>query len=138
MTRITDEAFIEHCRFVLNRKGYHGVNAVAQREATGVDILARKTARRFAVSCILSEKPVSADEVRAIHLNKDAFRCPFAMIMTNSALDDEAKNAAESLQVEVMEHVPLKRSSTDKAISRIICLIILGAALVYCITRLLG
>ena len=138
MSRITEENFIEHCMFILNRKGYHGVNTVSQRESTGVDILARKTARRFAVSCILSERPVGADEVRAIHLNKDTFRCPFAMIMTNAAFDEEAKEVARSLEVELMERVPEKRSSTDKVITRLIFLVIMGAALVYCVTRFFG
>lgn len=97
----------EHtCANILRGRGFSNVEVTKASGDQGVDVLASKDGRRYAVQCKLYSNPVGNKAVQEVYAGKTYYGCTDAAVMTNSTFTESAKVLADSLGVELWENTP--------------------------------
>ena len=127
--KMTGREFEEHCADLLRKKGYKKVRITKASGDQGVDILARRMGKSYAVQCKLYQKPVGNSAVQEAYAGMQYYNCDRGMVMTNSNFTKGARELAASTNVVLWENVPLKRSMAGKVLLVLVVLAALAAGL---------
>lgn len=93
----------------LTEHGYKNVSVTKGSGDYGVDVLAHKGKRKFAVQCKYYSNPVGLSAVQEAVAGKAMYGCTDAMVVTNSTFTSAARNLAEANGVILMEKVSVSR-----------------------------
>lgn len=83
----------------LKNKGYTGVKVTKGSGDYGVDVIAHKGKKRYAVQCKYYTSPVSLGAVQEAVAGKAMYGCNAAMVVTNNTFTKAAKELAEQNDV---------------------------------------
>lgn len=120
--------FEEYCAAYLRKRGFKKVQVTRATGDQGVDILARRRGKTYAIQCKLYQKPVGNSAVQEAYAGKQYYDCDRAMVMTNSTFTKGAKELAERTEILLWEGIPLKRSPLGKILFLMVLLAALAAA----------
>ena len=87
---------------------WHGFWAVKVTKGSGdkgVDILARKWFRKYAIQCKHYSNPVGVHAVQQVHTGKKVYKCSRAMVVTNNTFTKAAKELAEKNDVLLLPNI---------------------------------
>lgn len=85
--------------------GYWNVTVTKASGDSGVDIVARKGLRKYAIQCKHYSNPVGVHAVQEVVAGKKAYGCSKAMVVTNSTFTKAAKELAETNGVILLANV---------------------------------
>ena len=105
----TGEDYEHYVRFYLDRQGFTRIQHTGRTGDLGVDLVACKGRRTYAVQCKYYSQPVSGAAVQEVVAGMAAYDCDAALIVTNSTLTKGAWSLAQVNNVEVMECVSPER-----------------------------
>ncbi len=93
----------------LSEHGYKNVSVTKGSGDYGVDIIAHKGKRKYAVQCKYYSNPVGLAAVQEAVAGKAMYGCTDAMVVTNSTFTSAAQNLAEANGVILLEKVSVGR-----------------------------
>lgn len=128
---MTGAQFEEYCAAYLKKRGFKKVRLTKASGDQGVDILAKRRGKTYAIQCKLYKKPVGNAAVQQAYAGKQYYDCDKGMVMTNSTFTKGAVELAERTGVALWEAVPLRKPVAGKLMFTIVLLIILAAALYF-------
>ncbi len=99
-------AFEYVCADILRRRGFINVKVTQASGDQGIDVLASKGGKRYAVQCKLYSNPVSNSAVQEAFAGMKYYGCSKAAVMTNSTFTESARDLAESIGVELWDNTP--------------------------------
>ena len=79
----------------LRHKGYNRVKVTKGSGDFGVDVIAHKGKKKYAVQCKYYKSPVSLDAVQEVIAGKAMYGCDSAMVVTNSTFTKAAEELAK-------------------------------------------
>lgn len=106
----------------LKYKGYSGVKVTQGSGDYGVDVLARKGNRKYAVQCKYYSKPVGVKAVQEAVAGVAYYGCDRAMVVTNNTFTSQAKELAKANNVVLLENV-VGASTSRKSIFRVLLMV---------------
>lgn len=111
----------------LKNKGYTGVKVTKGSGDYGVDVIAHKGKKRYAVQCKYYTSPVSLGAVQEAVAGKAMYGCNAAMVVTNNTFTKAAKELAEQNDVLLIPCVTSPGTSAKdvRKIVKVIALIVL-------------
>lgn len=111
----------------LKNKGYTGVKVTKGSGDYGVDVIAHKGKKRYAVQCKYYTSPVSLGAVQEAVAGKAMYGCNAAMVVTNNTFTKAAKELAEQNDVLLIPCVTSPGASAKDVckIVKVIALIVL-------------
>lgn len=127
--QMTGREFEEYCADYLRRRGFKKVTVTRATGDQGVDILARRRGKTYAVQCKLYQKPVGNAAVQEAFTGKQYYDCDRGMVMTNSTFTRGARQLAERTDIELWEEIPLKRFPARRFLFAAVLLAMIAAAL---------
>ena len=83
----------------LRRHGFTGVEVTKGSGDYGVDVIAHKSGKKYAVQCKYYSGPVSLSAVQEAVAGKAMYKCDMAMVITNSTFTASAKKLAKANNV---------------------------------------
>lgn len=83
----------------LKRKGFKNVTVTKASRDYGVDIIARKRRRRYAIQCKYYSRPVGVSAVQEAFTGMAHYGCNAAMVVTNSTFTQAAETLAKENNV---------------------------------------
>lgn len=89
----------------LRSHGYTGVKVTKGSGDFGVDVLANKGGKKYAVQCKYYSSPVSLSAVQEVFTGMAYYSCDAAMVVTNSTFTQAAKELAKINNVTLIENV---------------------------------
>lgn len=101
----TGEDYEHYVCFYLDRQGFSRIQHTGGTGDLGVDLVAHKGRRTYAVQCKYYSQPVNGAAVQEVVAGMAAYGCDAALIVTNNTLTSGAWTLAQVNDVEVMEHV---------------------------------
>lgn len=108
----------------LRNKGYTGVKVTKGSGDYGVDVIAHKGKKRYAVQCKYYTSPVSLGAVQEAVAGKAMYGCNAAMVVTNNTFTKAAKELAEQNDVLLIPYVTSPGTSA-KDVRKIIKIVVL-------------
>ena len=96
-------SFEHYVAELLRHEGYTGVEVTPGSGDFGVDIVASKSGRRYAIQVKRQTQTVSRRAVSDAVAGKDYFSCNAAMVVTNNYLSKSARAFASSVGCEVVD-----------------------------------
>ncbi|MCR5837371.1 MAG: restriction endonuclease [Lachnospiraceae bacterium] len=108
MAKLDGLEFEDICATVLKDKGFKKIRVTKASGDQGVDILASKDGKKYAVQCKLYSRPVGNKAVQEVYAGMSYYDCDVAIVMTNSTFTKSAIDLAESTGVELWEDMPIK------------------------------
>ena len=102
-------SFEHYVARLLRHEGYYGVEVTRGSGDFGVDIVASKNGRRFAIQVKRQAQTVSRRAVSDAVAGKPYFSCDAAMVITNNFLSRRAKKFASTIGCEIVERDSLSR-----------------------------
>lgn len=128
---MTGREFEEHCAGYLRRKGFKKIEMTKGSGDQGVDILARRRGKTYAIQCKFYQKPVGNKAVQEAYAGMQYYDCDEGMVMTNSTFTRGAKELAERTGVSLWPGVPLRKARGSRLLFLIVFMAILGVAMYY-------
>lgn len=128
---MTGAQFEEYCVAYLKKRGFKKVRLTKASGDQGVDILARRKGKNYAIQCKLYKKPVGNAAVQQAYAGKQYYDCDKGMVMTNSTFTKSAISLAERTDVALWEAVPLRKPFAGKLLFIFILLAVLAGAMYY-------
>lgn len=123
---MTGHEFEAYCATILRRKGFRKVEVTKGSKDQGIDILAVKHGKTYAVQCKYYQHPVGNKAVQQAYTGRTIYDADYAMIMTNTEFTSSAIEAAERTDVILWPNVPDRnRRRLQKALGAILLLGIL-------------
>lgn len=113
---MTGYEYERKCAELLKAKGFTDVKVTPGSGDQGIDILAKKSRKKYGVQCKYYEGAVGNKAVQEAFAGASYYDCAIAMVITNSKLTAAAKELAKKLNVEVWEGVDaiyLRKNSAD-------------------------
>ena len=101
--------FEQYCCYLLKKNGYHNVEITKKSGDYGIDILATKRGRKYAIQCKRYLSSVGNHAVQEAYSGKDFYNCDVAVVMTNSSFTPAAIETAQKLHVLLWDGTSLKR-----------------------------
>ncbi|MBO4324826.1 MAG: restriction endonuclease [Lachnospiraceae bacterium] len=98
------------CAEYLRRKGFRKVRVTKASRDQGVDILAKKRRKTYAVQCKYYATPVGNKAVQEVYAGASFYGCDRAMVITNASFTKGAYELAETLDVELVSDVDPSRT----------------------------
>ena len=98
------------CAEYLRRKGFRKVRVTKASRDQGVDILAKKRRKTYAVQCKYYATPVGNKAVQEVYAGATFYGCDRAMVITNASFTKGAYELAETLDVELVSDVDPSRT----------------------------
>lgn len=99
---------IEYEKFVasyLKRKGYWGVKVTQASSDYGIDVIAHKNGKKYAVQCKYYSSPVGVSAVQEAVAGKAHYGCSAAMVVTNNTFTKAAETLAADNGVKLIAGV---------------------------------
>lgn len=113
---MTGYEYEKKCAELLKAKGFTDVKVTPGSGDQGIDILAKKSRKKYGVQCKYYEGSVGNKAVQEAFAGASYYDCAMAMVITNSKLTAAAKALAKKLNVEVWEGVDaiyLRKNNAD-------------------------
>ena len=129
--KMTGREFEEYCAGFLKKRGFKRVTITKATGDQGVDILARRRGRSYAIQCKLYQKPVGNSAIQEAYAGMQHYNCDRALVMTNSTFTKGARELAESTGVELWEEVPVRKGSAGRVVFIILIIAAALAAVMY-------
>ena len=101
-------AGLEYEKFVadyLKRKGYWGVKVTRASGDFGIDVIAHKNGKKYAVQCKYYSAPVGVSAVQEAVAGKAHYGCNAAMVVTNNVFTKAAETLAADNGVKLLSEV---------------------------------
>lgn len=89
----------------LRNNGYTGVKVTKGSGDYGVDVVAHKRGKKYAVQCKYYTGPVGLSAVQEAVAGKAMYKCDSAMVVTNSTFTNAARDLARANNVVLIENV---------------------------------
>lgn len=80
----------------LRKNGFYAVKVTQASGDYGVDVIARKGFKKYAVQCKYYSKPVGVGAVQEVAAGKSFYHCNAAMVVTNNRFTAAAETLAKS------------------------------------------
>lgn len=96
-------SFEHFCAALLKKNGFHSVRVTQGSGDFGIDILAEKHGKTYAIQVKNYSKPVGIKAVQEAFLGKEYYKCNKAVVMTNNYFTQAAKEAAKKAKVELWD-----------------------------------
>lgn len=119
--RMKGPEFEQYCAKVLRLNGFHHVTVVGHSGDFGVDVLAWKWLRKYAIQCKRYSGHVGFEAVKEANAGVEFYRAHKAVVMTNSYFTANAVKGAKKCHVELWDRDRLvqmaygkRRKSDDK------------------------
>lgn len=80
----------------LRKNGFYAVKVTQASGDYGVDVIARKGFKKYAVQCKYYSKPVGVAAVQEVAAGKSLYHCNAAMVVTNNRFTAAAETLAKS------------------------------------------
>lgn len=93
------------CANLLRQKGFYNVKVTKASGDQGVDIIAYKKNKKYAIQCKYYNSPVGNKAIQEIYAGKAHFYCDKAIVMTNNTFTKSAKELAHSTNVELWDKI---------------------------------
>ena len=91
--------FEYYCAALLKKNGFNRVRVTQSSGDFGVDVIAWKKHKKYAVQCKRYSGSVGNHAVQEVYSGKDFYNCDCAIVMTNSYFTAAAKETAKKLGV---------------------------------------
>ena len=114
MAKMDGLKFEEYCANILRSQGYKHVKVTKASGDQGVDVLAFRKRKKYAIQCKYYSEPVSNTAVQEVLAGKLYYKCDEAIVMTNSTFTQSAKELAEKTGVELWDKIKVKRSWRER------------------------
>lgn len=98
---MTGLEFEEHAAKVLKSKGFKNVEVTQGSGDQGIDILASKKGKKYAIQAKNYSHPVGNKAVQEAFAGCSFYKCDIPVVLTNSTFTDAAKELATSINVEL-------------------------------------
>lgn len=96
--------FEKQCAELLRAKGYRNVTVTKASGDQGVDIIAYKGAKKYAIQCKYYSSPVGNKAIQEVYAGAGYYDCTNCIVMTNSTFTKSAKDIANKLNVQLWEN----------------------------------
>jgi len=93
------------CVDYLRSRGYRHVRRTGNSSDYGVDIVAVRRRRRYAVQCKFYSRPVGVAAVQQVVGGMAYYNCDKAIVITNNSFTRQARELAERNDVELIGHI---------------------------------
>lgn len=100
---MSGKEFEKECVEILNYCGYSNVKRTPASGDHGVDIVAYKDGKRYAVQCKRYQGNIGFKAVQEIFTGKALFHADYGIIMTNSHFAKQAKEDAKRLNIDLWD-----------------------------------
>lgn len=97
------QEFEEFCANILKRNGFWNVRVTKASGDHGVDILADKDGRKYAIQCKCYSNNVGNKAVQEAYSGKTIYKADIAVVLTNSYFTNQAIEDAKTLGVELWD-----------------------------------
>jgi len=131
--KMTGREFEEHCALYLRRRGFKKIEITKASGDQGVDILAKRRGKTYAIQCKMYQKPVGNSAVQEAYAGMQYYDCDKGMVMTNSTFTKGAIELAGRTGVALWEAVPLRKPHGSRLLFIIVLLVVLAGAMYYTI-----
>lgn len=116
---LTGEEFEDFCVSLLKANGFYNVSKTKSSGDHGIDVLATKNGKRYAIQCKRYSNNIGNKAVQEAYSGKDIYGSDVAVVMTNQYFTKQAINDARKLNVQLWDRnelVKLISSSRNKNI----------------------
>lgn len=107
--RMEGHAFEQFTANLLRKLGYERVQVTPGSGDQGVDVIAVKDGKKYAIQCKRYNQKLGNKPVQEVHAGKTIYGCNVAVVMTNNYFTDGGKEAARALGVELWDRDVLRR-----------------------------
>lgn len=94
---------------LLRKLGYERVEVTPGSGDQGVDVIAVKDGKRYAIQCKRYSKKLGNKPVQEVFAGKTIYGCSIAVVLTNNYFTEGAKEAAKATGVELWDRDTLRR-----------------------------
>lgn len=94
---------------LLRKLGYERVEVTPGSGDQGVDVIAVKDGKRYAIQCKRYSKKLGNKPVQEVFAGKTIYGCSVAVVLTNNYFTEGAKEAAKATGVELWDRDTLRR-----------------------------
>lgn len=133
--KMTGQEFEEHCAAYLRRRGFKKIEFTKGSGDQGVDILAKRRGKTYAIQCKNYQKPVGNKAVQEAYAGMQYYDCDKGMVMTNSTFTKGAVELAERTGVALWGKVPLRKPHGSRLLFIIVLLALAGVAAYFTIQQ---
>ena len=99
----------EYCCEYLRKHGYKRVSQTPKSGDHGIDIIAVKHRKRYAFQCKYYENKIGNRAIQEAYTGCSFYDCDIPVVITNSTFTKNAVMEAETLGVELIEGIDIKR-----------------------------
>lgn len=92
----------QYCADYLNKHGYHDAKATKASGDHGVDVIAYKRGKKYAVQCKYYSSPVGNKAIQEVYTGMALYDCDYGIVITNSTFTKQAKSEASKLGIKLM------------------------------------
>lgn len=92
----------QFCSDYLNRHGYRDAKTTKASGDHGVDVIAYKRGKKYAVQCKYYSSPVGNKAIQEVYTGMALYNCDYGIVITNSTFTKQAKGEASKLGVKLM------------------------------------
>ena len=109
----------EYCANYLKKNGYTDITVTKGSGDHGVDIIACKNGKKYAIQCKYYSNPVSNAAVQQVYTGCVYYQCDIPMVITNNHFTAQAKEEASKVGVVLNDFIipPTLSDSTDLSTS---------------------
>lgn len=107
--RMEGHDFEQFTANLLRKLGYERVQVTPGSGDQGVDVIAVKDGKKYAIQCKRYNQKLGNKPVQEVHAGKTIYGCNVAVVMTNNYFTDGGKEAARALGVELWDRDTLRR-----------------------------
>lgn len=93
----------------LRKLGYERVEVTPGSGDQGVDVIAVKDGKRYAIQCKRYSKKLGNKPIQEVFAGKTIYGCSIAVVLTNNYFTEGAKEAAKATGVELWDRDTLRR-----------------------------
>ena len=101
--RMEGHAFEQFTANLLRKLGYERVQVTPGSGDQGVDVIAVKDGKKYAIQCKRYNQKLGNKPVQEVHAGKTIYGCNVAVVITNNYFTDGGKEAAGALGVELWD-----------------------------------
>lgn len=94
---------------LLRKLGYERVEVTQGSGDQGVDVIAVKDGKRYAIQCKRYSKKLGNKPAQEVNAGRTIYGCSVAVVLTNNYFTDGAKEAARAVGVELWDRDTLRR-----------------------------
>ena len=95
----------DRCVRYFRSKGYRIMKVTKASHDQGVDIIAKKLGKLYAIQCKCYDHPVGNKAVQEAYSGKEYYGCDRAIAVTNTTFTKPAKELAEKVDVKLIERL---------------------------------